>query len=796
LTTHASRTALALSAGLLALSLPALAAVSKPAPKKPVATARVSYEKDVKPLLVARCYACHGNGTRLGGFQIDSREGVLTGSATTHPVLAPGKGAESFLVKLVSGHVPGKIMPPKGARLTAREVGILKAWIDQGVSFGDGSGASAWMPKLALTEPKVPAAPAGSGLTNPVDLLLVPYYRTHKVTTPALVDDRTYARRVYLDLVGVLPPPDELNGFLADKRPDKRAQLARKLLADNKRYTEHWLTFWNDLLRNDYVGTGYIDGGRAQITDWLYNALLTNMPYDQFVRELVSPKPESAGFVKGIVWRGVVNASQTPQMQAAQSVSQVFMGVNLKCASCHDSFINTWKLSDAYGMAGVFADAPLEMVRCDKPTGQIAAIRSLYPQLGAIDEKAPRTQRMEQLATGLTSKANGRLSRTLVNRMWSRLMGRGLVEPVDEMDHRPWSPEVLDWLSADFVRDGYDVRKLMERIVTSRAYQLPAVPLKSEASKDFVFSGPAVKRMSAEQFVDAVSTLTGVWYPPAPGTPFSMPNPDALRDELRFRSGVMRTGSAEVDVDVTGAQVLTLMVSDTGNGANSDWADWAEPRIVGPKGETRLTTLKWHSATVGYGRIQIDKNIVSKPLRVGGKPFANGIGTHANSVITYRLPAGTTRFRATIGPDTGAVEMTGGQVSVEFMVFAGDRPLLEERAVLAVADPLMRALGRPNREQVVTQRASAATTLQALELTNGQTLASMLAEGAAERTRGGGIVSPAAVVDQLYQQALSRPPTPAERMSAVGLLGAPMRTEGVEDLLWALVSLPEFQLIY
>jgi hypothetical protein len=336
----------------------------------------------------------------------------------------------------------------------------------------------------------------------------------------------------------------------------------------------------------------------------------------------------------------------------------------------------------------------------------------------------------------------------------------------------------------------------MERIVTSRAYQLPAVPLKSEASKDFVFSGPAVKRMSAEQFVDAVSTLTGVWYPPAPGAPFSMPNPDALRDELKFRSGVMRTGSAEVDVDVTGAQVLTLMVSDTGNGANSDWADWAEPRIVGPKGETRLTTLKWHSATVGYGRVQIDKNIVSKPLRVAGKPYANGIGAHANSVITYRLPAGTTRFRATIGPDTGAVEMPGSQVSVEFMVFAGDRPLLEERAALAVADPLMRALGRPNREQVVTQRASAATTLQALELTNGQTLATMLAEGAAERTRSGAAGNPAVLVNQIYQQALSRPPTPNERVAAVGLLGAPMRTEGVEDLLWALISLPEFQLIY
>ena len=129
-------------------------------------------------------------------------------------------------------------------------------------------------------------------------------------------------------------------------------RLARRLLGDNRSYAEHWLSFWNDMLRNDYAGTGYIDGGRTQITGWLYNALATNMPYDRFVAQLVNPTPESDGFIKGIVWRGVVNASQTPQMQAAQNISQVFMGVNLKCASCHNSFISTWKLADSYGMAG------------------------------------------------------------------------------------------------------------------------------------------------------------------------------------------------------------------------------------------------------------------------------------------------------------------------------------------------------------------------------------------------------------------------------------------------------------
>src|ERR1041384_6560179 len=127
------------------------------------------------------------------------------------------------------------------------------------------------------------------------------------------------------------------------------------------------------MLRNDYRGTGYIDGGRKQISSWLFSALAKNLPYDQFVSQLVNPTAENEGLVGGIVWRGVVNASQTPQMQTAQNISQVFMGVNLKCASCHDSFINDWTLADAYGLASIYSDTPLEMVLCDKPTGQKAA---------------------------------------------------------------------------------------------------------------------------------------------------------------------------------------------------------------------------------------------------------------------------------------------------------------------------------------------------------------------------------------------------------------------------------------
>jgi hypothetical protein len=248
-------------------------------------------------------------------------------------------------------------------------------------------------------------------------------------------------------------------------------------------------------------------------------------------------------------------------------------------------------------------------------------------------------------------------------------------------------------------------------------------------------------------------------------------------------------------VDISGSQVLFLVVTDAGNGANSDWADWVEPRLIGPKGEIKLTDIPWRSASTGYGSVQLNKSAVEKPIRLGAETFQNGIGTHAISAISYLLPEGYTRFRCKAGPDTGGIESEGSETSIELYVITGDRTLLETRAVLAINDPLMRALGRPNREQVVTQRQTAATTLQALELTNGGELAGMLAQGANKCIKecGG---DGGRIVNSLYERSLCRHPTVEERETALQILGSPIRKEGVEDLLWSVVMLPEFQLVY
>ncbi|HEV8605226.1 MAG TPA: DUF1549 domain-containing protein, partial [Tepidisphaeraceae bacterium] len=340
--------------------------------------------------------------------------------------------------------------------------------------------------------------------------LLAVYFQQHQINPPKIIPDPIFVRRAYLDTIGLLPTTQQLNEFLSDTSSQKRATLVQKLLSDKRAYADHWLTFWNDMLRNDYRGTGYIDGGRRQISGWLYSALVENIPYDRFVGELVNPTKASEGFARGILWRGTVNAAMLPPMQASQNIAQVFMGVNLKCASCHDSFINDWTLADAYGLAAIYSDEHLQLVQCDKPTGKTATLRFLYPQLGALNDKSDKPDRLKQFEQLVTSKANGRLPRTIVNRLWAKLIGRGLVEPIDDMDKPAWDSDLLDYLAEDLVAHDYNLKRTIELILTSDAYQLPTVEY-LPSKEAYVFKGPLTRRLTAEQFCDAIATLGDQW---------------------------------------------------------------------------------------------------------------------------------------------------------------------------------------------------------------------------------------------------------------------------------------------
>ncbi|MCY2934439.1 MAG: DUF1549 domain-containing protein [Planctomycetota bacterium] len=614
----------------------------------PAKVAEVDFTHDMVPILRARCGKCHTNGVAKGDFAMDTKVSFLKSDA-----ISPGKAMESELIERIKSNEKDFKMPPEGPRLSAKDVATLTSWINQGVPWEPSFSfrQSTYEPPLKPRKVTLPVAQAG--FEHPIDRIVKQYWDQNKQSPPPVVDDLAFIRRVYMDLVGLLPPSLEVERFLSDADPSKRALLVRRLLDDRPAYADHWLSFWNDLLRNDYKGTGFIDGGRRPISRWLYQSLLDNKPYDTFVHELISPTKESEGFVYGIQWRGRVNASQVRELQFAQNVGQVFFGANLKCASCHDSFVDQWKLDDAYGLAAIVADKPLEINRCDNPTGRMAQARFLFPELGSIDPKASKEERLRQTADLVVHPDNGRFRRTIVNRIWLKMFGHGLVHPVDAMGTPPWSADLLDYLANYLVDQRHDLKALTAHIATSRAYQSACSPhSENVAVEDYKFIGPELKRLTAEQFIDALWTITGT-SPEKPVAPVT--------------------------------QVAVAQDSPT----------------KGPK----------------------------------------------------------------------------------------------VRASLMDCDALQRSLGRPNREQVVTQRGELLTTLQALDLANGQRVSDLLKTGATKILADQKGQPVDKIIDKLFEGALSRLPKPAERGTAREILTDTPTPDTVADLIWVVIMLPEFQLV-
>ena len=780
----------------------------------------IDFKSDIKPVFEASCIRCHGRGRSRGGFEINSRESLLKGG-DSGPEAIPGKSAQSYLIELVSGLDPDQVMPKKGKKLTPVEVGLLRAWIDQGLP---------WNPEISFgpvppqnLDPRSPAMPVTHHEINPVDRFMDVYFQQHHLKPPQPVNDQIFARRAYLDTIGLLPPADELAAFVSSHTPDKRAALVRDLLSRNDAYADNWLTFWNDLLRNDYKGTGYIDGGREQITQWLYSALQTNMPYDRFVTELINPSRASEGFSKGILWRGFVNASQMPQMQAAQNISQVFMGVNLKCASCHDSFINDWQLADAYGLANVFSDQPLEIYRCDVPTGQKAATKFIFPQLGDLPATVDKPERLRALAAVITGPKDGRLPRTMVNRLWARFLGRGLVEPVDDLQQTAWNQDLLDWLAQDFVAHRFDLKETMARILNSRAYQLPAVDLGERQSTNYVFTGPGIRRMTAEQLRDALTSLTGAGYD-KPDAPVGLN--DSLKQEFGPKlqaQWIWNDPDAAREAKVGGIYLRkTIRIATAPNEAGAlvycdhDFKMFVNGHLAGSGAESGkpfvLDLKPWLKRGDNLIAVQASNAPAAAPNPAGLFVYARlRAGAHGREqvmdfvsdrswVVTAQQAAGWEQpafdprdwsAASELGEaSTAPWKLPGDAISSQFAERSGSWV----RAALVAADPLLVALGRPNREQVVTTRASEATTLQALELTNGKTLAAVLHKGATNLIAQN--VSGPKLVRSLYQAAVGRAPTRGESELAEGVVGNQPTPAGVEDFLWAVVMLPEFQLIY
>jgi Protein of unknown function (DUF1553)/Protein of unknown function (DUF1549)/Bacterial Ig-like domain (group 2) len=363
---------------------------------------------------------------------------------------------------------------------------------------------------------------------NFVDELASAKFRELGIVPSGLCDDATFLRRASFDAIGTLPTVDEAKAFLESTDPEKRVKLIDRLLGFspdpaqniyNDAYASFWTLKWADLMRNTSARLG--DQGMWALHNWLRESFRTNKSFDRFVTELVTARGS-------IFSNGPANyfrIADNPQ-DLAETTSQLFLGIRLQCAKCHHHPFEKYSQADYYGFAAFFSRVGTkgssefgnfggESVVMVRSGGEVT-----HPRTGAVMKPTPLDgepvddplDRRIALAKWLTAPQNDLFARNVVNRYMGYLLGRGLVDPVDDLraTNPPSNVPLMEALVRDFRENGANVRQLMRTIMTSRLYQLDSQPTPGNVGDTRFYSHFKVKRIGAEALLDAIDQATGV----------------------------------------------------------------------------------------------------------------------------------------------------------------------------------------------------------------------------------------------------------------------------------------------
>jgi hypothetical protein len=375
----------------------------------------------------------------------------------------------------------------------------------------------------------VPARP-GFRWTSPPELNYIDRHvlaklKSLRMNPSGLCDDATFVRRVFIDAIGTLPTPSETLVFLNDARPDKRSRLINELLR-RPEFNDLWALRWSDLLRNEEK---VLDRKGVEVFHaWIRRQFAESRPLNEFARDLIAARGSTYADPPANYYR----ALRDP-LTRAEATAQVFLGVRVQCARCHNHPFDRWTQDDYYRLAAFFPRVQYRIVennRKDKfdkhefDGEQIVWVdragEIMHPRTGvappaflASDAKVgDDADRLQALADWIAEPANPFFARTQANRIWAHLMGRGLVEPVDDfrVTNPASHPALLDELAADFAGQHFDVRHLVRTILNSRTYQLSAEPNDTNAGDEINYSHALVRRLDAEVMLDAVAQVVGV----------------------------------------------------------------------------------------------------------------------------------------------------------------------------------------------------------------------------------------------------------------------------------------------
>ena len=362
-------------------------------------------------------------------------------------------------------------------------------------------------PGAAVAYPKLP-------VQNFIDGHVDNHLKRLNIAPSHVADDATYLRRVYLDIIGKLPTPPEAEAFLKSGAKDKRAKLVDTLLA-RPEFADYWALQWSDLLRVDRLKLGHANA--HQYYKWIRASFARNKPMDSLARELLTAEGPLTEQPAGFFYRA---ANGTGDM--ASMVSQVFLGVRITCAECHQHPYDRWTQQDYHAMRGFF-----QQVSTKNSAGGLALLAEgnpvikhprtgkviqPYPLGSEMPETAPEGDRRRLLAKWMTQPDNPYFARNIANRLWAHFLGRGIVMPVDDLreTNPPSNPELLDALASHLAKNKFDLKAMIRTITASRTYQLSPTPNATNVNDEQNFSRALFRRLPAEVLMDAVCDVTGV----------------------------------------------------------------------------------------------------------------------------------------------------------------------------------------------------------------------------------------------------------------------------------------------
>jgi hypothetical protein len=358
-----------------------------------------------------------------------------------------------------------------------------------------------------------PWQPPAMQANNEIDTLIQQKLTKLRLAPAPQCDDQTFLRRVFVDVIGHVPTPNDVRKFLADTSADKRARIVDELLK-RPEFPDVWAMAWAEVLR---IESDQLEvKGVHVFTRWLREALRDGVPMDEIVRSMLTATGGAYAVPEANYW-----VTATSPKVLAENAAQTFLGIRLQCAQCHNHPFERWRMDDYYGFAAFFGrvgrkrgDDPRDTVIFNRGSGEVTNERtraSAKPQFlgGTLPTIKPGVDRRAVMAEWLTSRKNPWFAKNIANRVWARFFGRGLVQPVDDVrvSNPPSHPDLHRRLGERLAAADFDIRELIREICASATYQSTQHPDDHPAS---TYAGMPPRRMSAEQMLDAIGSITEV----------------------------------------------------------------------------------------------------------------------------------------------------------------------------------------------------------------------------------------------------------------------------------------------